>query len=61
MINILDLESPESPSPTTELISSETEAPQTEEKNSPFISFVSIDLKIYDIYFENDDTPRIGI
>lgn len=35
-----------------------------EEKLLPFISFVSVDLRIYDIYFDNDDqghVPRLGM
>lgn len=42
---------------------SRVDVPVTETKKSPFISFVAIDFKVYDIYFENDDLsyiPRVG-
>lgn len=42
---------------------SRVDVPVTEAKKSPFISFVAIDFKVYDIYIENDDLsyiPRVG-
>ncbi|XP_037028543.1 uncharacterized protein LOC119068841 isoform X2 [Bradysia coprophila] len=57
------LNPPPGPPPQSGVLVTQTEIPLNARKDSPFISFISIDFRIFDIYFDydgnNNQNPRL--